>query len=597
MDPKRNRIQKGFSLIEVMLSVLVLSVGILAVSKLQTNLIRSGADANQRSVAANLIQKKTNDLRRFVHLTTSAASVPDTWSPSITSPNSLAYKHIADNAGGLIGAATITIGNINYGLSWTVQDFYYSGVDAKATTSFSGADYPSYKTAHIVATWDSVSSVNNVVSFDTIIAAYSPTSTALGSNTSIGNDGPIIPYDPEPQPDVLPITISDDGIKRETSKPLLELSRKGDSTLVTFETVTYTNSLDTVKREEFRTLVCKCKTGTGTPDHNKIYGLTTWDAVEKRLFDVTYTKPVAVSKTLVDNSGGEDQVNDCFICCRDGEDTTSGATSFKVCRAKRVDGILRLFKPWKLVAFNAIPQSYFDDDEVANMTATLQINNIATYSNYVTNLVRGYLQANTNESDFDSSTALDASFKTPASDFVNINGSTTIDHTEFVRDSSRNIQARGVYLDYPPSGIYTTQVINGTSVTYSATNVPLDRIPFFEVNLTELAGWVPDVRRYTDNGAEGDIAFITTYTAQHDPSSSAPNCNSPTINNRHNVNNDELKTGCETKLVRGRFNPPIVGASTVETRIYTNTDGVVNRTINSNNPIADSSVSVTVSAP
>lgn len=596
LSPKINN--QGFSLIEVMLAVLILAGGILAVSKLQTSLIRSGADANQRSVAASLAQKKMDDLRRFVHLTaTTANGAAATWDTDITSPLSLTYDHIGTDTGGLIAPANVTISNTEYGLSWTVNDYYYADTNEKATTTDTG-NQPNFKTVHVVVSWDSVGSLNNVVSFDTVIDAYGPTLTALGNNPSSGNAGPVVPYTPQPQPDVVPITISEDGVKRETSKPLLELSRKGDSTLVTFEAVTYTNSLSTVKREEFRTIACKCKTGTGTPDDDKIYGLTTWDPVEEKLIDVTYTKVVDAAKTLVDNSGGEDQVNECFICCRDAEDVTEGNTAFKVCRTKRIDGITRLFKSWKLVAFNAIPQSYFEDNNspVPEMTTILQGENISTYSSYVTSLIRGYLTINTTELKFDDSTAVDTLFKTPASDFVN---STTTDHTKFVvGGDSRDIQARGVYLDYPPDGIYTTQVIDGSEVTYTPANVPLDRIPFFEVNLTELAGWVPDIRRYTDDGAPGDLSFITTYTDQHDVAGTAPGCASPTINNRHSVSNDELKTGCENKFSRGTFTPQSVGtyddAIDVETRIYTNDDGVVNRTINANNPFADSSVNITV---
>ncbi len=135
--------------------------------------------------------------------------------------------------------------------------------------------------AHITAKWDSASSTNNVVSFDTIIEAYDPVSTSLDASSTIGGTGPVIPYDPQQQPDVVPITLDVDGTKKETTKPLPDLSKKGYSTLVKFETVSYSSSLDTVKREEFQTLVCRCS-GSTTED-TQIYGLTTWDNSSEKI--------------------------------------------------------------------------------------------------------------------------------------------------------------------------------------------------------------------------------------------------------------------------------------------------------------------------
>jgi len=215
---KKNH-QKGFSLVEVMLAVLVLGVGILAVSKLQGTLIKSGADANERAVAASLVQRKADDLRRFIHITTSDAGVPNIWSDTI-SPVSVAYNHIASNEGGLIAHGSTMIGNINYELEWAVKDYYYSGTNTKATTTPSGASFPNFKMARIKAIWDSASSINNVVSFDTIIEAYKPSSTALDTSPTTGGTGPLIPYNPQQQPDVVPITLNVDGTKKETTKPL-----------------------------------------------------------------------------------------------------------------------------------------------------------------------------------------------------------------------------------------------------------------------------------------------------------------------------------------------------------------------------------------
>jgi prepilin-type N-terminal cleavage/methylation domain-containing protein len=582
MKNSYNLQQKGFSLIEVMMAVLVLGVGILAISKLQGTLIKSGADAHERSTAASLVQRKADDLRRFIHITTTSATVPDTWSDTLTSPLSVAYNHIASNEGGLIASGSTTVGNIVYDLAWTIDNYYYSGTDTKATTTPTAANRPDFKMAHITVTWDSASSTNNVVSFDTIIEAYKPSSTALDTTPATGGTGPVIPYDPQQQPDVVPITINADGTKKETTKPLPDLSKKGDSTLVKFETVTYSPSLDTVKREEYRTLACFCKSGAN--NNEQIYGYTTWDDTFEKIVDVTTTRTQTINKTVVDNSGGELQASECFTCCRDGDDvTSSGSTTFKVCRMKRVDGVLRLFDPWKMLAFNVIPASYFNDsDGLTGMTATQQALNISKYSAYVTSLVRGTLETYNSPASYNNLSTVDSSFSTTANDFVNVIASTTLDHKYFSsigNSEARQMQARAIYLDYPPSGIFN-EISPG--VNYSATNVPLDRIPFYEVNMTELAGWIPDVNVGNSGATTGDTSFDTDYTDNHDDVNNS--CVDDNVTGRNFVTNHAIENGCEDQISRGDFTPLVSTTTTsVNSRIFTNSDGVVDRNINTGN--------------
>jgi len=555
-----------------MIAVLVLAIGILAVSKLQTSLIRSGSSAHNTSVAANLIQLKADDLHRFINLTSS-----NTWTSALTSPSSIAYEHISDNRGGLLGAITTTIGNVDYDLSWTVKDYYFSGENTQASTTPSGSPYPEYKEAHIVAKWDSVGSLNNVASFDTVIFAYSPSLTALTGNSATGGDGPVKPSRAGEVD--RPIIIAVDRSSQGSTTSQIELSRKGDSTLVKFETITFTTSF-TTKQEEFFTLACNCK--NGTDNSSQIYGVTTWDNTLSKIKDVTTETSFPISKTDVDNSGGEDQANECFICCRDAEDVSGG--TFKTCRMKRVDGFLRLFEPWKLIGYNLVPESYFQDgiDGLSGMTTTQQESNKVTYSNYVTSLVRSVLDATSNATDLNNYSTVDTSFITDTASFVNVIGGVTIDHTAFAQGNhERQIQALGIYLDYPPDGIYTTQIINGTTVTYTATNVPLDRVSFVEADRSTSAGWIPDKNVGNSGATTGDTAFDIDYTDDHDDVNNS--CNSSNVTGRHFVTNDALETGCEADLSRGVFHPlgSAGSTSTIASEIFSGNDGIVDRKINS----------------
>jgi len=587
--------EKGFSLIEVMIAVLVLGIGILAVSKLQSSLIKSGSDANYRSVASSIAQKKIEDLRRFVHLTTVNDDVPDIWSAAL-SPTSLAFDHIANNQGGIIPSGTYSVDSgITYTLSWSSDTYYYSATNSAPTTTVS--DEPAFKLIHVIAKWVGVGdNTNSVVSLDTVIDAYNPAFTDLGTSTIAGGEELKVDYDPLTAPDVVPITLDADGINKETSKPLPDLSRKGDSTLVTFDTVTYSTSFDTLRREEFRTVACKCK--TGTTNNAPIIGYTTWDTAEETLTDITTVDHTGtINKTDVDTA--QDTNNECYICCPQADDVTG--SDFKVCRLKRVDGILRAFSPWKLVGFNMIPASYFNDsDGLSGMTSTQQAMNIALYSNYVTSLIRDVLAANGSASDLDNYLTINTSFINQTNTFKNTGpyiSTTSVDHLAFVAGNANNrqIQVRGVYMDYPPSGIYTTEVISpSTTITYSAVNVPLDRVPFYEVNLTQLAGWIPDIQDNNNVNAnnDGDLGFDSDYTDNHDEMDAdcvSENINTPPTT-RNYVTNEEFFgiQGAGTFVTcnnasRGVFYPISTTAQKIiESRIFTGSDGIVDRKINNN---------------
>jgi len=590
----------GFSLIEVMLAVLVLSIGILAVSKLQTTLIRSGGDANHRATAASIAQKKINDLRRFVYITTSDISTPVEWdglaANSVTSlkyPLSLAFAHIDDNKGGRIQAGDIASGSDTFTLSWTSDDYYYSTVNSIATLT-AVADDPSFKKVHIVVRWDGVGdNTNSVVSFDTIVDSYSFVNTNLGGATVTGGTGPVVAYDPLAAPDVIPVELGIGELLKETSKPLPDVSKKGDSTMVKFETVTYNSQNNTQRREEFRTLACKCKTSGSTKTSSYLFGYVTWDNIEGTITDITTTINLSVSdqisKVAVDNGGGEDQDDACTFCCRDGADL---AGDFKVCRLKRIDGVLRITDPWKLVGFNMIPASYFNDsDGLSGMTTTLQDANISKYSSYVTTLVRDILAATGSSAALNSYATIDLSFINSTTNFTNNAGS--IDHLLFDDGSAnhRNIQVRGVYMDYPPSGIFT-QITNQTT-HYSAADVPLDRVPFYEVNLTQLAGWVPDVDVLKSGANTGDQSFTTAYTDQHDDmdNSSCNQTDTPSSGRNYITNEEFFYAGGGTTTTcsnasRGEFYPITpVSAESITSEIYTSSDAIVDRNISSNTTV------------
>jgi len=579
MENRLKMKQRGFSLIEVMIAALVLSVGILAVSKLQTSLIRSGSDANSRSTASALAHKKIDDLRRFVNLTTTNITNADTWSATL-SPTSLAFTHIASNTGGLMDSADVTVGSIVYSVSWIVDDYYHTAINSVATTvKPASAILPSFKLATVYISWDDVGGNRQSVSFDTAIDAYGPSFTARNASNSTGGQSPVIPYKPLDAPDVLPIKIGEDGTQKETSKPEPDVDRFGDNIAVSFETVTYKASLDTVKREDFTTVACECKGSSDTSNH--IVGSTTWDNsvnTTGSLVDITSTQNYIVYNPDPDIANNDNEGFVCTVCCRDKPGGSASETT-KICRLKRIDGVLRYFEPWKMIGFNVIPESFFDStpqNTTLDMTSTIQARNISAYSSYVTSLVRTILASQATFSDLISYSTVDGSLSGVVSNFVNIDGLTTIDH-KVIGVITAHMQARAVYIDFPPSGIYNNPT---TSTNYTAANVPLDRIPFYEVNLSNLVGWNPD--------EDDDVPFVE-YTTEHDkgpsdsPSkNSADACDSasssPSSNNCVSNQNISYTSDNDTHS-RGRLwvHEGAGWNTTITSTVYTRNSGIVDR--------------------
>jgi hypothetical protein len=517
---------------------------------------------------------------------------------------SLAYNHIDTNAGGapsgasdLLANTAITVGNTNYYLTWTVADYWHAASTVPPVTSASTAGVlEDEKLVTINVEWLSEQGISEAIALNTVIDSYSPSFTALSGKISPGGEGPKVGYTPLAAPDVVPVTLDIGGKKKESSKPVPDLSKKGYSTVVEFQAVTYTTDASTadsiaVRKEEFLTALCRCGTGS-TPDTNYIWkGGFEWDDENKLLLDIAVSTPVStIYGTDVNDGGGDAQDPICIICCRDSADVTG--SDFKSCRMKRVDGIYRLYDPWQMIAFNIIPSSYFNTgtgasgevstNSVSGMTTMTQESNISLYSDYSISVVRNALSSIVVTSAVPAS--IDNSFDAYSTVNNYVNGA--IDHKSFTMGEANNreLQVRALYIDIPLSDIYEGGLYTPTGVSA----VPLDRIPFYENNFTQIVGWVPDVNVGENGGTTGDITLGNDYTENHDYVNSS--CENPdhdtsaerTALARNHVTNEKFfyqGGGSTTECLdasRGEFYPIVAGVSTVvDSAMWDGNAGVV----------------------
>ncbi|MDX2424889.1 MAG: prepilin-type N-terminal cleavage/methylation domain-containing protein [Cycloclasticus sp.] len=487
---------QGFSLIEVLIATLVLGIGILAVAKLQGTLIRNGSDANQRTVAASIAQKKIDDLKAFSILNSGY-----TWDQALALSGSLpqtevAYTHITGDAdlatytetGGLIlPSSSITVGPTVYSLNWTVQDYWHTtALSAATTTEPSPAPATSdFKKVTVTVGWSNETGATQYISLDTVVDAYAPSLTALSDNSQNGGEPPHAFYTPEAAPDVIDISVDlGTGKNRQTSKPLPDALKTGSdsNTIVNFEVITYSpNGSDFIadRQEEFVTVDCNCNLSASSslaypPGH------VVWDGVDR--YDAVGPPTSKATATQVNNANAADDV--CVTCCRDHHDdnasaikyvagTTSGDHShyqangsaasagqeyIESCRLKRVDGILRVFQDWSLKDITVM--------ERASLTDGAQL--LTDYVEY--------------QKDFILQTVASAGTGLPKPPLRS--------PVTMTLGAQQQLEARGIYID----NVYD---LNGTEnpttyLTYiqSASNTDrLEIIPFAEVNLSLLAGW------------------------------------------------------------------------------------------------------------
>jgi len=579
---KTKNYSKGFSLIEVMISVLVLAIGILAVSKLQTSLLRTGADANHRSVAASLANKKIDDLKRFAYTNDLGA-----WSESFTDPSDLSFFHIASHEGGLMPKGDISIGNHVYTLDWTVSHYQFSGEgnDATITTNANAG----MKYVHVTVAWDSPgSTTNNIVSFDTFIHGYHPLLTAVVASNGSVDGGDINLKTRAADSEIFQLD-GDSSFGSELIAP--DVSKKGNSTLTkTVFSIFNTSSRVLKSSDEFRTVACLCKDHTSNDTTSRIYTVTSWDSVNKRRTDVLETRtnhPNPITKTDVDSGGGDQPAAECSTCCRDGvgydiNNDPVYTASNKICRLKLVGGKLYMTDPWKLIALNIVPESYLTEGALG-LTSGEESANRSLYSGYLTTLLRTTLLNYTTSSIYNALTTVDSTFPSVASNYV----VATEPHLTFNSGENRQFQARAIYMDFPAQGSFE-------GVTTAT--IPLDRIPFAEFNVANLSVWAPDVN-LNDNGitTTGDTSIPISgndYTANHDELDNS--CSPDNLSGRTFVSNDELSNSCEDDYSRGFVDAHSGDNESIKSGFYTGNNGLVNRYID---PDTTAITSVDIIAP
>lgn len=157
-------LQRGFGLLEVLITIVVLGVSMIALTKLQGILLQEGSYAKARSAALNLAQGKLEDLRGFSRL---KAAGNETFS----------YEDIKESPESV--KIQVPNGNV-YRQTWTVKSYYYcpdKKPDENNCDEPYKKPYPDFKVVTVTVKWDGLEGEQSV-QLESAISASNPADEA-----------------------------------------------------------------------------------------------------------------------------------------------------------------------------------------------------------------------------------------------------------------------------------------------------------------------------------------------------------------------------------------------------------------------------------
>jgi type IV pilus modification protein PilV len=532
---RMNASQRGFSMIEVMISIVVLGFGLLALAALQTSVIRSSSETKAQTIALQLAKDKIEDLRSFQDLGGYKALTSST-----------ANETLNDVSGDLSG--------INFTRSWVVQRFGYapSSTSFVSITTLTG-DTPAtvggvaitadneYKTVAVTVSWTDANGATQSVRLDDAIGALSPSDGSKvvlnNQSTSQARKPQVLIYDPGATGGVIPIAVGN-GSSTAASNPTPVIKGKNNDVAETlFEVLTYAGTSGNVlaqSRVETAVVGCTCSTANAPAATTaRGYRPTYWNGYRYAPPTATTDKPTAGWANSNNKQTGES--DRCEACCRDHRDPTgvtgakfdpwrsthdhyllSGSTLTlantgtytEACRLIRVDGFFRVAADLRNDYFGLLETNNNDDTSNANEnlrayaprvdTVTAANDAKTNYQNFVLKYMDDRFSNNTA---YTYNTALATSgYETTFNlnnpvDNSNVPTPIALSASATEKASgSKWSHVRGMYVDYiEPEAL---DVIKQARINCSNKTTQLLRnacvlpyVPFTSVNLTELADW------------------------------------------------------------------------------------------------------------
>lgn len=291
------RFQGGISLVEVLVTVIVFAIGLLAIASLQGQLVRGSSDAKARSVGLSLVEERLEQIRSF------------------TLDAGTTYDDIVDVPEG--SAITQTVSGVEYRLWWEVDEYHFPTGASTAVLGPNAVGVSDFKMLRVHADWTDEAGVEQRVIVEDIVANAPPSDVLLTVRGAPPSEHPVVWYkDVLAAPEVIEVNLGD-GFSKQTAQPEPEIVGTGPNVLTSFDTITFSNttvdgfSIGQRLREEFLSINCRCtQDGGGTGRTPAV-----WNGYE-------WLPGRDVAKRVGVPLSGLDQPFICDRCCRDHHDVT-----------------------------------------------------------------------------------------------------------------------------------------------------------------------------------------------------------------------------------------------------------------------------------
>lgn len=506
-----NSSQRGFSMIEVLIAVVVLGFGLMALAALQTTIIRSSAETKAQTVALQLAKDKIEDLRSFQDLA--------------------GYKAVTSSGGN----EDFNLSNVDFTRSWVVERFAYrpsTGVFVNVSSLGLIGDTPTggtpaiyvadneYKTIAVTVNWTDANGIGQSVRLNDAIAALSPGDGSKvvlnNANTSQARKPQVRIYDPGATGGVIPIALGNGSSTAASNPTPVRTGKQGEIKSETrFDILTYAGTSGTVlaqARVETAVVGCTCSTANAPTDTTaRGYRPTFWNGYRYAPPTVTSDKPTAGWTEASTES------ERCIACCRDHRDPIGKGPKFdpyrenhdhyssldlttknpaiynESCRLIRVDGVFRVasdFRSDHLGFLETNNSGTLSDTVENNRPYVPTANGKVAYQEFTLDYLYARFTAN-NAFDYNNP-------KTPSNyEPSSFNDPAKIDIESEIfaaTDKSKWLHGRGLYVDWIEDDAFdiikkASQNCPDKSSQESWSTCVLPFVPFTSINVTELANW------------------------------------------------------------------------------------------------------------
>lgn len=172
----KRRHQLGFSLLEVLITLIVLGIGLISLAKFQGTVLVDNDLAKARVIAVQLAEEKLEDLRQYEELVTIDPVTLEV--DADCTAGTIRYDCIDDNAGGAIEDGLVIVSAVDFTRTWEVTDYCYDRTLPKTAATTITADckfpYPDYKLITVTVEWTDQDGEARDVVLNTIISATDP---------------------------------------------------------------------------------------------------------------------------------------------------------------------------------------------------------------------------------------------------------------------------------------------------------------------------------------------------------------------------------------------------------------------------------------